>query len=401
MRYEHVWELIRKNDFQLIDEIPDDYKCAICKNILKNACSAPCGCRFCKNCISDHMAAPNIYCPGETDHCKDEEISFDTHIQIDHAINSRIVKLIAKCPKENCDFRDELQKLEIHYETCRSRQTIAEEDACDLVECIDNLKSELSSMRSEMHTMQANVERNRTELEQLAREGLERHELISDLQYNLDEMNRDVSDITLTRTFKQDELRQELTDISDREKRKRKDLNELLVDLDAKISRIEDCHEQHGCDEFIWRIDQFSEKRRDAQSGVATRLKSEPFYSHRNGYRLCLTVYPDGNCSGKGTHLAVYFQLLRGEFDAILPWPMRRIVDVAIVNQQHQFGTEHRSFQYRMFPEAVRTALHQPVTDSNASCGTPKFVSFETLERNGALLKDDRIFLRCTVSMPR
>ncbi len=60
---------------------------------------------------------------------------------------------------------------------------------------------------------------------------------------------------------------------------------------------------------------------------------SEPFYTHPFGYKLRLKVYPNGAGLSKGTHLAIYGFLVRGEFDDHLPWPLRAHVVVQLLNQ--------------------------------------------------------------------
>ena len=60
---------------------------------------------------------------------------------------------------------------------------------------------------------------------------------------------------------------------------------------------------------------------------------SPPFYTHPQGYKMCLTVYANGCGDGKGTHVSAFAQLMRGEFDDNLEWPFRGDVTVAMLNQ--------------------------------------------------------------------
>ena len=48
---------------------------------------------------------------------------------------------------------------------------------------------------------------------------------------------------------------------------------------------------------------------------------SPPFYTHAQGYKMCLKVYPNRNRSGENTHVSVYVNILKGEFDDQLLWP--------------------------------------------------------------------------------
>ena len=48
---------------------------------------------------------------------------------------------------------------------------------------------------------------------------------------------------------------------------------------------------------------------------------SAPFYSHPGGYKMCLTIYPRGVGAGEGTHVSVFANLMKGDFDDQLKWP--------------------------------------------------------------------------------
>ena len=50
---------------------------------------------------------------------------------------------------------------------------------------------------------------------------------------------------------------------------------------------------------------------------------SPPFYTHPRGYKMCLKVFPNGNRSGENTHISVYVNVLKGEYDDQLSWPFR------------------------------------------------------------------------------
>ena len=62
---------------------------------------------------------------------------------------------------------------------------------------------------------------------------------------------------------------------------------------------------------------------------------SPPFYTHPQGYKMCLNVYGNGcgDGKGKGTHVSVFAHLMRGEFDDHLKWPFQGCVTVAMLNQ--------------------------------------------------------------------
>ena len=73
-------------------------------------------------------------------------------------------------------------------------------------------------------------------------------------------------------------------------------------------------------------------------TGVSKHMKyntpyiSTPFYTHENGYKLRLAVCPNGSGSGAGTHVSIFFRLLKGEYDDNLKWPMNIKIQLTILN---------------------------------------------------------------------
>ena len=60
---------------------------------------------------------------------------------------------------------------------------------------------------------------------------------------------------------------------------------------------------------------------------------SDPFYTHKEGYKLQLNVVSNGHDTAKGTHLSVCLYLLRGPHDYLLPWPLKGKFRVTLLNQ--------------------------------------------------------------------
>ena len=60
---------------------------------------------------------------------------------------------------------------------------------------------------------------------------------------------------------------------------------------------------------------------------------SHPFYTHPQGYKMCLTVCANGLNRGKGTHVSVAAYLMQGEFNDHLKWPFQGRVVIQLCNQ--------------------------------------------------------------------
>ena len=63
---------------------------------------------------------------------------------------------------------------------------------------------------------------------------------------------------------------------------------------------------------------------------------SRPFYSHRNGYKLCVGVSPQGTRTffGKSSYLAICIYLMKGPYDDSLNWPFKGKITIQLLNQQ-------------------------------------------------------------------
>ena len=60
--------------------------------------------------------------------------------------------------------------------------------------------------------------------------------------------------------------------------------------------------------------------------GNDSGFRISAFYTAKYGYKLCLRLYLNGDGTGKRTHLSLFIVIMRGEYDALLPWPFRNKV---------------------------------------------------------------------------
>ncbi len=73
---------------------------------------------------------------------------------------------------------------------------------------------------------------------------------------------------------------------------------------------------------------------------------SDGFYTHPQGYKVCLRVDANGNGSGKGTHVSWFIFLMRGEFDNHLKWPFRGTVTITLLNQRQDKNHHTETFPF-------------------------------------------------------
>lgn len=144
---------------------------------------------------------------------------------------------------------------------------------------------------------------------------------------------------------------------------------------------------------FMWKVTDFSKKHQDAMNGRTISIYSPPFYSSRRGYKMCARLYPNGDGMGKGSHLSLFFVVMRGSYDALLQWPFTRRVTFCIVNQN---GGDHVIDSFR--PDPQSSSFKRPTSDMNIASGCPLFIRLEMLQNtNNGFLKDDTMFLKISV----
>ena len=148
--------------------------------------------------------------------------------------------------------------------------------------------------------------------------------------------------------------------------------------------------------EFIWKITNFSDILRQAKTEENKMIESVPFYTEQYGYKLKVEVYPNGRKSGNNTHLSVYISVMKGEYDAILPWPFKKKVRITFIDQQENPGARENVVM-RVFLGDHLESSARPINERNKRRGHAEFISHDKLHSRRYLV-DDILFLRVEVS---
>jgi len=144
---------------------------------------------------------------------------------------------------------------------------------------------------------------------------------------------------------------------------------------------------------YLWKIDQYSRRFQEAFSGKTPSIYSPPFNVGRFGYKVCARLYPNGDGMGKGTHVSIFFVIMRGEYDALLPWPFLQKVHFRVIDQD-RVRDAIDSFR----PDPDSSSFKRPRSDMNIASGCPTFISHKEL-REGGYVRDNTMFVRVTVDM--
>ncbi|XP_078392895.1 TNF receptor-associated factor 2-like, partial [Cetorhinus maximus] len=87
---------------------------------------------------------------------------------------------------------------------------------------------------------------------------------------------------------------------------------------------------------LVWKVTEFTSRLLAAKSERRLSSYSPAFSSHPFGYQLCCRMYPNGDGSGKGSHVSLFLAVVRGEYDGVLPWPFRQKVTFLLLDQAQQ-----------------------------------------------------------------
>jgi len=210
-------------------------------------------------------------------------------------------------------------------------------------------------------------------------------------------LNREIEKLTIQADTSENlqKADRELFDVMDR---KIKSLERQMAMKDATIAELElrttslELTSYDGT--LVWKIADFSRKRQEAISGRTPSIYSTPFYTSKTGYKLCARIYLNGDGMGRGTHVSLFFVVMRGQYDAMLKWPFRQKVTLMFLDQNNR---EHVLDAFR--PDPTSSSFKRPVSEMNIASGCPLFLALTQLDNQAnAYVKDNTAFLKLIVS---
>ena len=173
------------------------------------------------------------------------------------------------------------------------------------------------------------------------------------------------------------------------------------VKLNNIESKLKEAMELLHTTTLIWKIDGYSEALRQAKTGEKKVLYSEPFYTKTEtdsyGYRVKVLIYPNGVESAKNKYLSVYIKVIKGEYDAILPWPFERKVKFELIDQQEDPLQQQNVTNEITWSHG--SVFSRPSEKENPGWGFGSFVPHTKLNTRRYII-DDTLFLRVTISSP-
>ena len=119
------------------------------------------------------------------------------------------------------------------------------------------------------------------------------------------------------------------------------------------------------------------------------------FYSHDNGYKMCLNIVVNGYGDSRGTHLSAFLLFMMVSYDDELTWPVRGEFEVKLLNQISD--SEHHSKMVKLGEEGGEQQ-DQVIEDvrGDYGWGYPNYISNEDLQKSPScqFLKNDCLFFQ-------
>ena len=189
----------------------------------------------------------------------------------------------------------------------------------------------------------------------------------------------------LTKSGVQENLEEKVSVIQSQHEKK---VNTVKKSLEDKVDSLDTCLrviEESRI--FTWKITNIALKFREAKNEVKEIVESDPFY--RYGYKLKLRLHPNGN--KKKAHLSIYITVMKGEYDAILPWPFKTKVKFTLIDQQKD-SVERKNVTKQFITSDLLENFARPTREENPGRGFVEFISHEKLHSRRYLV-DDTLFL--------
>ena len=186
--------------------------------------------------------------------------------------------------------------------------------------------------------------------------------------------------------------------VADDERGKLRGMENTIGMHDVRLAEFDlrfQCLESAGYDgTLIWKIRDYKRRKQDAVTGRTLSLYSQPFYTSRFGYKMCARVYLNGDGMGKGTHMSLFFVIMKGDYDELLPWPFRQKVSLTLLDLTP--NRKHMTDTFR--PDPTSTSFRKPMSDMNIASGCPLFVAQSILE-TPTYIKDDTLYIKVSVDI--
>ena len=173
-------------------------------------------------------------------------------------------------------------------------------------------------------------------------------------------------------------------------------VNSRITGLENDVTKMKMKHkEMDTFSPYVWKVSAFWERVSKAKSGNDVRVESDTFYVGPQGYKMKLAMYPNGTKEARNAHISLYIALMKGKYDAILPWPFLYKVTLTIMDQNPDV-MQRNNFVKSFIPEPSWKSMQRPDSEENERRGFGRFFSHAKLV-TGSYVVDDTLFIKLEV----
>ena len=330
-------------------------ECPICLLVLREPYQATCcGKSFCKECI-ERVKANRQSCPA----CKDKNFNFFHNKGLQQSLNDFEVYCSHK--SKGCEWRGELRELDKHLNSDPPADKSLEGCPFTVISCpLSHTGCEVKLPRRDVK-IHVNSD--------LLGHFMKQTTLVLTLYTQLQSVNAELQTVKGEKQYLEQQVRKQEEEIK------------LLQEAQRVTSNT-----GHPIGSVEITMTNFKQHKNDVV------WDSSPFYTHPHGYKMCLCVCPKGVGNGNGTHLSVFFHMMRGEFDDQLKWPFRGDITYQLVDQE---GDKDHIKQVVQFDDHIPDRVTKRISEGERnSAGWGHFTLLPLSDLQPKYLKNDCIKLR-------
>ena len=404
-----------ENEETFIDDPPEDLRCPICLHVLTDPCQTSCGHRFCRECIEAVKKTSNAICPID-------RIAIEGGVFQDNAAKMQIRRLKIHCPYKvkGCEWTGDLSDKSTHLRNCI--YSVRACTQCGLILQVSQMDSHklvcekrIVSCEYCSHNMAYNsLEEhygtcpmypvpcpNKCQLQSLPRHSVDIHCFSECPRQPIachleafgctDKIPREDIDQHLVSC-----AQNKLASLAMLVLKQSKEINDLKSQLREQQNTVNSLQQTcYPCQpQFTWKITDIRDKIKSlVQTDVHNiqPLYSPAFFTSEGGYKLRLSIYPAGDKNQR--HLSLYFVVMKGPFDDVLPWPFTKRICLFLINCKGGHNVVKD-----IFPDPRLHYFRKPTDTQNVGYGYPRFIPLGViLNEESEFVSNGSIFIRILV----
>ena len=386
-------------DYEFVTPPDKSLECPVCLLTLRDPhMISCCGNEFCQRCI-ERVQRDGKPCPL----CNDPNFTTLLNKKLVREVNA----LVVRCPQkeQGCEWEGELGQLQNHLNPGAG---VSASNGCGfvVVECTYQCGAHFQRRLLQEHEMEICPKRP---IEMQVASLFQKFETIT---VENQQLRKELEKVQKVHKEELDQMKQELSEVkkkNDHLQKTNKDMQKICSELKKGQNAVKvDINEHKAIQKS--KFDDLEKKCVSLQTytvplpvppyyfslenvnqyqNLDLEYSSEPFFSHPGGYKMSVSVFPNGFDHHRGTHMSVYVSILRGGFDDQLRWPFDGSITVQAYNRTTEQWSNERTIvmnEKRSGLECVKRCID---VFAHSSWGHASFLSL--LELKSEYVKETNI----------